>query len=172
MGHSTLTLKLDASYRPVGVIDAVEAFVLCLVGKATSVENYGKKINTVNRSFTLPAVIILHRVIKFRLYNLTPNRRNILLRDNNECQYCQHKFPPPELTIDHVIPKSRGGTNTWLNLVASCKSCNQKKGDKLLSDSAMKLSRKPYAPKYNILSSLLCDSRASDLWSDYLWDKS
>ena len=172
MGHSTLTLKLDASYRPVGVIDAIEAFVLCLVGKATSVENYGKKINTVDKSFVLPAVIVLHRVIKFRLYNLTPNRRNILLRDNNECQYCQHKFPPLELTIDHVIPKSRGGSNTWLNLVAACKSCNQKKGDKLLRDSAMSQSRKPYAPKYSILSSLLSDTRASDLWADYLWEKS
>jgi len=167
-----LTLKLDASYRPVGVIDAVEAFVLCLVGKATSVENYGKKINTVDKSFALPAVIVLHRIIKFRLYNLTPNRRNILLRDNNECQYCQHKFPPSELTIDHVIPKSRGGSNTWLNLVAACKSCNQKKGDKLLRDSTMKLSRKPYAPKYSIFSSLLSDSRTSDLWADYLWEKS
>lgn len=172
MGHSTLTLKLDASYRPIGVIDAVEAFVLCLVGKATPVENYGKRINTVNKSFALPAVIVLHRVIKFRLYNLTPNRRNILLRDNNQCQYCRQTFPPLELTLDHIVPKSLGGTNTWLNLVAACKSCNQKKGNKLLRDTAMTLLRKPYSPKYSIFTSMLNDKQVSDLWSDYLWEKS
>ena len=113
------TLKLDASYRPLEIIDSIEAFVLCLVGKAIAVETYTKEIRTVNKSFQLPAVIVLQKVVTFMVKGPRPSRVNILMRDDNCFQYSNKKFPHSDLTLDHIIPKSRGGQNTWENLVAA-----------------------------------------------------
>ena len=131
------TLKLDSSYRPLEVIDAVEALVLCLIGKASAVEQYEHRINSPSSSWQLPAVIVLQRIVKFRFDNLRPIRRNVIERDNYQCQYCEETFPVPELTMDHIIPKSRGGKNTWENLTTACKKCNQKKKDRTPAESGM-----------------------------------
>lgn len=167
--HNMKALKLDSSYRPVDVIDAVEALVLCIIGKARIIESYKKEIKSVTQSFKLPAVIVLNRYVKFRFSYVACNRINVLWRDKNQCQYCGVVFKPKELTLDHIIPKSRGGKNTWTNLVAACKKCNQKKGDKTISESGMKIIRKPKVPKTTILKSLE-NSQISDLWKNYLWD--
>ena len=125
-----MALKLDASYRPIEVIDALEALVMCIIGKATPVETYETKINSPTKAFELPAVIALKTIVKFRFTTVACNRQNVIWRDNNQCQYCANYFPSDKLTMDHVIPKSRGGQNTWENLVASCMRCNQKKGSR------------------------------------------
>ena len=132
-----MALKLDASYRPIEVIDALEALVMCIIGKATPVETYDKKIKSTTKAFDLPAVIVLKTVVKFRFTTVACNRQNIIWRDGNQCQYCANFFPDDKLTMDHVIPKSRGGKNTWENLVAACKKCNQKKGSKLPRECGM-----------------------------------
>mgnify|MGYP001410111451 CR=1 FL=1 len=163
-----MALKLDASYRPIEVIDALEALVMCLIGKATPVETYNKKINSPSKSFELPAVIVLKSVIKFRFTTVACNRQNIVWRDNNKCQYCGNYFPPDKLTMDHVLPKSRGGKNTWENLVAACKKCNQKKGSRTVTESGMILLRKPFRPKANILRTVK-KNQISELWKEYLW---
>ena len=80
-----LTLKLDSSFRPIEVIDATEALVLCIVGKAAAVENYKKEISSVTKTFILPAVIVLKRYVRFRLSTVACNRTNIIWRDNNQC---------------------------------------------------------------------------------------
>ena len=162
-------LKLDSSFRPIEVIDALEALVLCIVGKARAIEIYGQKIRSATRSFDLPAVIVLNRYVKFRLSVVSPNRINVLSRDNNRCQYCAKTFPERELTLDHIIPKSRGGGNTWTNLVAACKKCNQKKGAKTPQEANMIPIREPKIPKVSILRHLT-DSQISELWQDYLWE--
>jgi 5-methylcytosine-specific restriction endonuclease McrA len=163
------TLKLDASYRPLEIIDSIEAFVLCLVGKATAVETYKKEIRTVNKSFQLPAVIVLQKVVAFMVKGPRPSRVNILMRDDYCCQYCNKKFPHSDLTLDHIIPKSRGGQNTWENLVAACTKCNQKKGSKTLFESGLTLKRKPTAPRHKI-SQLVKKEQIADLWLNYLWN--
>ena len=122
-----MALKLDASYRPIEVIDAIEALIMCIVGKATPVETYSTKIRSPSKAFELPAVIVLKSIVKFRFTTVACNRANIVWRDNNQCQYCGNYFPFDKLTMDHVLPKSRGGKNTWENLVAACMKCNQKK---------------------------------------------
>ena len=163
------TLKLDASFRPVEVIDAIEGLVLCLVGKAAAVETYADEvINTVTEKFELPAVIALKKIVKFRFTTVACKRQNVIWRDDNQCQYCAKFFPTDKLTIDHVLPSSRGGKNTWLNLVTACKKCNQKKGDKTPKEAGMKLICKPYRPKTNILRTVK-KSQISPIWNDYLW---
>ena len=161
-------LKLDAAYRPIEVIDALEALVMCIVGKAISVENYEKNISSAYLTFKLPAVIVLKTVVKFKFHNISCNRSNILIRDKNQCQYCANYFIPEHLTLDHVIPKSRGGKNTWENLVAACKKCNQKKGCRTPQEANMTILQSPKKPKNSLLKAIKKNQR-SHLWDNYLW---
>ena len=163
-----MALKLDASFRPLEVIDALEALVMCLIGKATPVETYDRKIKSPSKSFQLPAVIVLKSIVKFRFTTMACNRQNIIWRDNSQCQYCANYFSSDKLTMDHVLPKSRGGKNTWENLVAACKKCNQKKGSRTINESNMVLLKKPIRPKANILRTVK-KNQISDLWNNYLW---
>lgn len=160
------TLKLDFSYRPVGVIDCLEALVMCIVGKAIAVEEYEEEISSPSVSFKIPSVIVLKRVVKYMSNSLHANRTNILWRDKNQCQYCGKIQTPKELTLDHVLPKSRGGGNTWSNLVACCKKCNQDKRDRTPEEAGMNLLNTPKAPKYSILRNIkdVCPT-----WKVYLW---
>ena len=167
--NNTKALKLDSSFRPIDVIDAVEALVLCIVGKARVIENYQEEIRSVAESFKLPAVIVLNRYVKFRFSYVACNRSNVLWSDENQCQYCGNHFNADKLTLDHVVPKSRGGDNSWTNLVAACKKCNQKKGSKTPAESGMHPIRKPYVPKANLLRSLKRE-QISPIWKDYLWN--
>ena len=89
---SAKTLKLDMSFRPIEIIDAVEALVLCLVGKAQAVETHMIEINSVSNSFKLPSVIALKRIVKFHFKTMACKRHNIIWRDQNQCQYCGNKF--------------------------------------------------------------------------------
>ena len=163
-----MALKLDSAYRPIEVIDAIEALVMCIVGKAIPVETYQKKISSPSKSFDLPAVIVLKTVVKFRFTTVACNRKNIVWRDNHQCQYCANYFPSDKLTMDHVLPKSRGGQNTWENLVAACTKCNQKKGSRTTKESGMHPLKKPVRPKANILRTL-SKNQISELWKEYLW---
>jgi 5-methylcytosine-specific restriction endonuclease McrA len=163
-----MALKLDASFRPIEVIDAIEALVMCIIGKATPVETYNTKINSPSKTFELPAVIALKSIVKFRFTTVACNRQNIIWRDNNQCQYCANYFPVDKLTMDHVVPKSRGGKNTWNNLVAACKKCNQKKGSRTIKESGMIPLKKPIRPKANILRTVN-KNQISELWKNYLW---
>ena len=124
-------LKLDSSFKPIEVISWQEAFVLTYVGKAWAVEYTDKWVRSARETFQIPAVIALKQYIDEKFFTLTCNRKNILLRDNNTCQYCDKQFPEPELTVDHVIPRSKGGANVWENVATACKPCNQKKGSHL-----------------------------------------
>ena len=160
------TLKLDSTYRPVGVIDCIEALVMCIVGKATAVEEYEDEISSPSVTFKLPSVIVLKTVVKFISRGIKPSRNNILWRDKNQCQYCGVIESPREMTIDHVIPRSRGGENTWSNLVTCCKKCNQKKGNRTPQEANMSLLNKPIKPKNSILRQI---SDVQPIWNIYLW---
>ena len=82
------TLKLDATYRPVGIVDCIEALVLCIVGKAVAVEEYEEDISSPSVTFKIPSVIVLKTIVKYFDFQLSPNRTNVIWRDNNACQYC------------------------------------------------------------------------------------
>jgi len=160
------TLKLDAAYRPIEVINGIEALVMCLIGKAKTVETYDKVIRSTSQVFKIPSVIVLCRVIKFKFNSLHCSRKAVFHRDAHTCQYCQKSFGSKELTLDHVLPKSRGGEKVWTNLVAACKKCNQKKGNRTPEEAGMKLTREPKKPKNSFIDS---KSNIQKIWKDYLW---
>lgn len=166
---SAKTLKLDMAFRPIEVIDAIEGLVLCLIGKAQAIESYCYEINSVNDSFKLPSVIALKRIVKFHFKTMACKRQNVFWRDQYQCQYCSIKPSIDKLTIDHIVPRSKGGKNTWDNLVTACKKCNQKKGNKTLEQSNMKLIRKPYEPRSSVLRNIN-KNQISPIWKDYLWE--
>ena len=107
----------------------------------------GDWIHTVRLSIRVPKVIRLllfdrkmSRAVRF-------NRRNIFARDGGRCQYCGRRFPTSELSLDHVVPRSRGGLSTWENVVCACARCNARKGGRLPQEAGMTLIQKPYRPK-------------------------
>lgn len=152
-------LVLNQDYSPVMVCSVQRAFLLTYLNKTEVIAPaLGKKIRSVSATFPMPAVIrLLHYVrIPYKGVNLT--RLNVFKRDGFECQYCGAK---KELTLDHVLPKARGGKSTWKNLVTACKRCNTKKGNYLPEEANMELGVKPYKPSYIIFlrdfSGYTCD---------------
>ncbi|KAI3924374.1 hypothetical protein MKW98_032575 [Papaver atlanticum] len=146
-------LVLDISYRPVNVVCWKRAICLEFMEKADVLEYYDQTVDSPSGSFYIPAVLRvphLLQVVKRRRIKQNLSRKNILFRDVFMCQYCSSR---ESLTIDHVLPISRGGEWTWENLVTACLKCNSKKGHKTLEEANMKLLKVPKAPKeYDILA--------------------
>jgi 5-methylcytosine-specific restriction endonuclease McrA len=106
-----------------------------------------EKIQTGDLAFRVPEIILLSRFDKLPQPKVHFSRRNLYKRDNYSCQYCGIKPGSTELSVDHIIPKSQGGTSTWTNCVLSCIECNARKADKSLKASGMKLLSVPTKPK-------------------------
>jgi 5-methylcytosine-specific restriction endonuclease McrA len=129
------TLKLDAAWKPIDIILADKGFIMTWAGRAKIVKlyNFGPIKN-----YTYPAVIVLNSYVSRRSLTISCNRKNVFWRDNYNCQYCGNKFSYGKLTMDHIIPKSKGGHKTWMNIVSACHKCNNKKGSKTLQEAKMK----------------------------------
>ena len=148
----TQILVLNNSYEPINITNWKRAIVLLLKEKAQALSN--RVIRLVNYI----------RIPYAKIVAATPTRAMIYKRDNNKCQYCG---ATRSLTIDHVIPRSKGGQDTWDNLVVACASCNVKKGDKLLEQTNMTLARKPFTP-YNKVQFTLSYSEVPE-WREFLF---
>lgn len=114
-----------------------------------------------------PAVIVLKNYIRKNCMSYTCNRKNVVWRDQNTCQYCGNKFSFQDLTMDHVIPKSRGGDRKWTNIVSCCKKCNSKKSNRTPEEAKMPLIRKPIIPRWDI-HVLLRDKEIPNEWNDFI----
>ena len=138
------TLVLNAGYEPLGVVSFRRAIMLVQNQKATILEqNDELKVRSASGEYELPSVILLARYVRVPgSRNIPVSRRGVLRRDSNRCAYCSKSAT----TIDHVQPKSRGGTDSWENLVACCLRCNNKKGDKTLAEIGWTLSVTPRMP--------------------------
>ncbi|HEV2273635.1 MAG TPA: HNH endonuclease [Acidobacteriaceae bacterium] len=137
-------LVLNASYEPINICGARRALILVLKGVAKTEEEHGAILHAACMRIPMPSVIRLLEYRRIPHQTRALSRKNILLRDRNSCQYCGVVLPAGELTLDHVLPRSRGGLSTWENLVACCHSCNRKKGNHLLSElTNIKLLREP-----------------------------
>ncbi|KAI3879045.1 hypothetical protein MKW92_014036 [Papaver armeniacum] len=171
-------LVLDISYRPVNVVCWKRAICLEFMEKADVLEYYDQTVDSPSGSFYIPAVLRvphLLQVVKRRRIKQNLSRKNILFRDVFMCQYCSSR---ESLTIDHVLPISRGGEWTWENLVTACVKCNSKKGHKTMEEANMKLLKVPKAPKeYDILAIPLTNASVKMLslrkgtpseWREYL----
>jgi len=122
------TLVLNAGYEPLAVVSFKRALVLVLNEKATVLADIGGEVvRSARAEFDMPSVILLQRYVRIPNARKVPvSRRGVLRRDSNRCGYCGKSAN----TIDHVLPKSRGGKDTWENLIACCLRCNNVKGDK------------------------------------------
>lgn len=134
-------LVLNASYEPLNICTWRRAVVLLLKGKAERIEHNSKILYS---DFPLPTVIRLRHYIRIPYKEISLSRRNILHRDNYICQYCGVKRH--DLTIDHIMPRSRGGIDSWDNVVAACLKCNVKKGDRTPREAGMALMSSPRRP--------------------------
>jgi 5-methylcytosine-specific restriction endonuclease McrA len=123
---------------------------------------------------TASAAIQVPRIIRLMGYDRLPkqtvkfNRRNIFARDNNQCQYCGKKFPTSELSLDHVIPRSKGGQTTWENIVCSCVACNVRKGGRTPREASMAMVRKPEKPKRSPMLNLKMTNSKYQSWKTFL----
>lgn len=139
-------LVLNAGYEPLGLTSIRRGVVLVQSDTADTVIASSLFLRTPSRPVPVPSVIRLRRMIRRPLGRLSLNRHNILRRDKYTCQYCGAKGKL--LTIDHVLPKSRGGRDTWENLVTACLRCNTRKGDRTPEEAGMPLLKKPRPPSY------------------------
>ena len=166
-------LALSRHFMPVRVVDVKRAVGLLFTGAAEVVDTDDGHFTThdfqswrdlsdmkaelerdqhvwlglVNGQLAVPRIIRLTRSDRYRRSRVPLSRRNIYLRDRNICQYCGKKFPTSELSLDHILPRSRGGGSTWTNLVCACTGCNSRKAAKTPGEAGMKLIREPHAVK-------------------------
>ena len=141
------TLVLDRGYQPHRVISWQRAICMVFGGKVDVVEEYDDEIRSVSLSVRMPAVIRLRRALRPRSREVRFSRFNVMLRDGFHCQYCGCA-DKGELTLDHVLPRSRGGRTSWGNLVAACRRCNNIKGNRTPREAAMTLKRVPRRPDW------------------------
>jgi 5-methylcytosine-specific restriction endonuclease McrA len=136
--------------------------------KASFKEPHEDWIRSVNFEIQVPRVIRLLFYDRLPKQTIRFNRRNIFARDNNRCQYCGRKFPTSELSLDHVVPRSRGGDTSWENVVCSCVKCNVKKGGRTPQEAHMALIRHPVKPKRSPLLSVKLGNPKYQSWKSFL----
>jgi len=160
------TLVLNAGYQPIEKVHWTKAFVKVYQGRARAIEYYDEIVRSPNDEHFIPAVIVC---IEF---NKTPRRKTIYSkklvydRDNYLCQYCRKKLTTSSATIDHVLPRCRGGKSTFANCVCSCSPCNSFKADKTLIEARMRLIREPKTPFVHPLRGKIGTPEPE--WGDYL----
>jgi len=158
-------LVLNATYEPLNTVSMPRAVSLLLADKAEIVEAAEAQLRSQNLCLPMPLVIRLVTYVRIpRMLPLAVTRRGVLKRDNFVCQYCGRTQHPCELTLDHVLPRSQGGKNTWENVVAACKPCNHRKGNRTPTEARMKLLRLPFRPRY--LALVVLD--VPPAWQKYL----
>ena len=136
-------LVLNATFEPINVTAVRRAMVLLLKGVAQAEEVNHAEVRSTSRAMRVPSVIRLLAYRHIPQQTRALSRKNILLRDRNTCQFCARVFPAAELTLDHVVPRSRGGRSSWENLVACCYQCNNSKGDRTPEEAGIQLTRRP-----------------------------
>jgi len=124
-------------------------------------------VRTPDQSILIPYVILLTRFEKVPRQEVKFSRANIYLRDRNRCQYCGNKFSSSELSLDHVIPISRGGKSTWENVVCACLKCNVQKGNRLPGERGVDLIRRPIRPRWHPLHRFQ-GRRFPEVWRNFL----
>jgi 5-methylcytosine-specific restriction endonuclease McrA len=138
-------LVLNQNYEPLNVCNVRRALVLVIGGKAEILEARSRTVSSASAAYPAPSVIRLVYLIRRPRPRVKLTRREIFMRDNFTCQYCDRQVS--DLTIDHVIPRSRGGMHVWDNVVSACKACNHRKGGKSIAEARMSLRKEPFEPR-------------------------
>jgi 5-methylcytosine-specific restriction endonuclease McrA len=160
-------LVLNQNYEAMSICNVQRAVILLYLGKAELVASKNsKKIRSVSREVPFPTIVRLMIYIRVPYKKIVLSRKNILRRDGYKCQYCGRG--DVTLTIDHIVPKSKGGDDTWENLVAACVNCNNKKGDHTPEESKMALHKKPTKPSHITFMKHFV-GKIDDEWKPYLY---
>ncbi len=167
-------LLLNRSEEVVDVISWQRAVILMLQNKAScpykDIETID--IKTVSGIFRLPTVLILVQYVRIPYKRAAVTKENVLKRDKFTCQYCGRHIGTTQGTIDHVIPRTKGGQHNWTNVVAACKQCNNRKDDLMLAEAerryGMKLISKPFVPSRGVLLLTATDVLTNKTWSKWI----
>jgi 5-methylcytosine-specific restriction endonuclease McrA len=161
-------LVLNATYEPLNVVSVRRAIVLLLKEKAEVVEATQAVMRSERVEYQYPLVIRLMVYVKVpRQLTLPLTRRTVMARDQYTCQYCNTQPGKNHLTVDHVIPRSKGGLTVWENVVTACATCNQRKGNRTPLEAGMHLCSKPARPRY-IAIVMLGYGNTPNAWQKYL----
>jgi 5-methylcytosine-specific restriction endonuclease McrA len=166
-------LVLNSSYEPIKIVNWKRAILLLLADKIEVLDCHPEAfVHSVCESYSLPSVV---RILSFVRVRRRPkahysfSRHHIFMRDEYCCQYCAKTFSPKDLTLDHVMPVTRGGLKTWDNLVSCCVSCNQKKGSRTPEEAHMSLLKVPSKPRHPLIPELLnLRKRLPESWRPYI----
>jgi len=166
-GIGSRVLVLNASYEPINVCNVRRATVLVLKSRAEVIEHGQGALHSERLTFERPCVIRLVRYVRIPrdVHRRKITRKAVLARDAWTCQYCGHQAPG--LTVDHVIPRSRGGQSVWENIVASCAPCNRKKGSLTPKEASMHPRSAPRPPGPTVFIQL-ASPRIPVAWEPYL----
>lgn len=163
-------LVLNTSYEPINICAARRAVVLVLKGVAAAEEHALGHIHSARAAMRIPSVIRLLEYRRIPHQTRALSRKNILMRDRYTCQYCLHTMSSSELTLDHVVPRSRAGDTTWENLVACCHHCNNRKGNRTPDEAGMRLHRPPRPFSLHTSRHLMrLLAKSDDQWRKYLF---
>jgi 5-methylcytosine-specific restriction endonuclease McrA len=163
-GTAGATLLLNATYEPLCVVSSRRAIVLVLADKAVPVDSAADVVHSATVSLAVPVVVRLTRYVRVPYPAQVPlSRRAVFTRDGSTCVYCGSSAT----SIDHVVPRSRGGTHTWDNVVAACRRCNHAKADRSLAEMGWSLPHPPMTPSgaaWRLLGARTVDPR----WREWL----
>lgn len=160
-------LVLNASYEPLSVVAPRRALVLVVRGRAIAVEHRDDWWRSERLTVRIPSVVKLTTFVHVPYQRTVPvTRRAVYGRDGNRCQYCSG----PAESIDHVLPRSRGGSHTWDNVVACCRRCNVRKGNRLPVEAGLALARRPQAPSRYGWIYASAGYRLDPAWQPYLME--
>jgi 5-methylcytosine-specific restriction endonuclease McrA len=168
-------LVLNRFFQPVQLTTAKRAFVLLYGGAAKALDESGEEyefdswrslpvrheddaLPIVGGALRVPRVLHLHRYDRTPRVTVRLTRRNLMFRDAHQCQYCGKEPPLRDLNIDHVLPRSRGGSDSWENLVTACRVCNLRKGWRTPEEANMRLARRPFRPRWSMTAQILLGS--------------
>ena len=139
------------------------------VGKVEVVKSYEVVLHAASWQVRMPSVVRLTSFVRRRRLRIAMTRRNIFVRDGNQCQYCQRRLSAAELTADHVTPRSQGGSATWENLVTACGPCNRRKGGRTPEEARMSLVRRPQRPDHlPARCTLNLGGNPPESWGDFI----
>ncbi len=157
-------LVLNVTFEPLAVVSVRRAVCLLLTGKVALVQGSGRSVRSERLCLDEPSVVRLGRSVSvpYRRHR-HPTRRGVFVRDHDRCQYCNAVAD----TVDHIVPRCRGGQHTWDNVVAACRSCNAAKRDRLLADTPLRLEHRPGPPPPSTWIEVTAGS-IPEIWEPYL----
>lgn len=167
-------LLLNASYEPLAVIPKQRALSLLVRGRVEAVTDETHAISGASRTFSIPTVLRLRRYVNVPMRGAHWSRRAVFQRDGYRCIFCGIRvgdrrkgviLTRQDFTLDHLIPRSRGGKNTWGNTACACAPCNQRKGDRTPDEAGMTLLWEPKTPRVDYL---VASGQVPEAWKIYL----